>query len=111
MSLATLYKHLSAWPLGARIFSAIICRRAPYFGSISPYIAALSTHQVIVAVKKRRKVLNHIKTLHAIAMCNASELAAGLLMETGLPRNLRWIPKSMQVTYLKKAEITTLMWM
>ena len=36
-------------------------------------------------------------------MCNAAELAAGTLMEASLPGGLRWIPRGMQVSYLRKA--------
>jgi len=42
--------------------------------------------------------------MHAIAMCNACELAFGLTMEAGLSKSLRWIPKGMTVRYLKKGE-------
>lgn len=104
MSLSVLYKQLSRWPLGKKIFSAICCKKAPYFSSISPLVSYLDANKVIIMVKKRRKVLNHLQTIHAIAMCNAGELAAGLLMESGLPKHLRWIPKKMEVSYLKKAE-------
>lgn len=55
-------------------------------------------------MKRRRKVLNHIGTVHAIAMCNLAELAAGTMTDATVPANLRWIPKGMTVAYLKKAE-------
>jgi len=55
-------------------------------------------------MRKRRGVQNHIGTVHAIAMCNLAELAAGTLTEVSIPPSLRWLPKGMQVEYLKKAE-------
>jgi len=36
-------------------------------------------------------------------MCNAAELAAGLATDATIDKALRWIPKGMQVTYLKPA--------
>lgn len=54
-------------------------------------------------MKKRRAVLNHLGTVHAIAMCNLCELAAGTMLESTLPRSQRWIPRGMSVRYLKKA--------
>ena len=54
-------------------------------------------------MKKRRAVTNHLKTVHAIAMCNMAELAGGLMTEVSLPKNKRWIPSGMTVKYLKKA--------
>jgi len=55
-------------------------------------------------MKKRRRVLNHIATVHAIAMCNIAELAGGTMTEVTVPSGYRWIPKGMTVDYLAKAE-------
>ena len=104
MNLAKLYSQLSKWPLGKNIFSWITSQKAPYFSSICPFVKELSSTNCIVQFKKRRRVLNHIGTMHAIAMCNACELAFGLTMEAGLSKSLRWIPKGMSVRYLKKGE-------
>jgi hypothetical protein len=41
--------------------------------------------------------------VHAIASCNAAEIAMGMLMEATVPRSHRWIPKAMTVQYLGKA--------
>jgi acyl-coenzyme A thioesterase PaaI-like protein len=46
---------------------------------------------------------NHLRTVHAIAMCNAAEMAMGMLMEATVPATHRWIPKAMSVQYLNKA--------
>jgi hypothetical protein len=48
-------------------------------------------------------VYNHLHTVHAIASCNAAEIAMGMLMEATVPRSHRWIPKAMTVQYLGKA--------
>jgi len=55
-------------------------------------------------MKKRRVVTNHLKTVHAVAMCNMAELAGGLMTEVSLPQGKRWIPSGMTVKYLKKAK-------
>lgn len=103
MNVAKLFSKLSKWPLGKNIFSIIASQKAPYFASISPQIIELTETGCTLIVKKRRKVLNHIGTVHAIALCNACEMAFGFTMEAGIPRHLRWIPKGMTVRYLKKA--------
>jgi hypothetical protein len=41
--------------------------------------------------------------VHAIASCNAAEIAMGMLMEATVPTSHRWIPKAMTVQYLEKA--------
>jgi acyl-coenzyme A thioesterase PaaI-like protein len=56
-----------------------------------------------VFVRKRRRVTNHIGTVHAIAMANACEMAAGTLTEAATPRSSRWIPRGMTIEYRRKA--------
>jgi acyl-coenzyme A thioesterase PaaI-like protein len=60
----------------------------------------------VIEIAHRRRVQNHIGTVHAIALCNAAEMAAGLCTEASLPPSMRWIPKSMDVKYLAKARGT-----
>ena len=103
MNLAQLFKKLSKYPMGKTIFSKIAARKAPYFQSIHPHVEELTETSCIVTYKKRKAVLNHIGTMHVIAICNACEMAFGFTLEAGLPRHLRWIPKGMTVRYLKKA--------
>jgi hypothetical protein len=54
-------------------------------------------------VRTRFFVYNHLRTVHAIASCNAAEIAMGMLMEATVPTSHRWIPKAMNVQYLEKA--------
>lgn len=103
MDLPALHHRLSRWPAGRWLFARAICWRAPYFASIAPRVDALAPGRCTVSFRHRRAVTNHIGTVHAIALCNAAELAAGLAVEAGLPRTLRWIPKGMRVEYLRKA--------
>ena len=56
-----------------------------------------------LVITKRRRVHNHIKTVHAIALCNGLEAAMGALAESTIPRNKRWIPKGMDISYTAKA--------
>ena len=96
------------WPrplqgLGEWLFSRAVCFKAPYFGSISPRITALEEGLCEARLRDRRKLHNHIGTVHAIALCNLAELCAGLMTDASLPRGMRWIPKGMSVRYLKKA--------
>lgn len=98
-----LYDRLSRWPLGAWLFSKAVCFKAPYFASIKPLFLELAPGRAVVRVRKRRSVSNHIGTVHAIAMANACELAAGTLTEVSLPKTLRWIPKGMTIHYQRKA--------
>lgn len=101
---AQLFNRFSRLPFGRQIFSKLVTRRSPYFASISPLFRELRSGRATVSIRNRRKVHNHIGTVNAIAMCAMCELAAGTMLESSLPRTLRWIPRGMTVRYLKKAE-------
>jgi len=98
-----LFGRLGGTLPGRWLFSRIVCWRAPYFASIAPRVDALAPGRCVVRVRDRRRVHNHLGTVHAIALCNAAELAAGLATDATVDATLRWIPKSMQVHYLKPA--------
>ncbi len=99
-----LWARLSGTALGRWLFARLICWKAPYFSTIRPRFMRLEPGRCDLSIRKRRAVLNHIGTVHAIAMCNMAELAAGCAMEATLPASHRWIPKGMSVDYLLKAE-------
>ena len=103
MNIHKLFKTVTKLPLGHYLFSKIFCFKAPYFGTIKPKFITLIPGKCVVEMRKRRAVLNHISTVHAIAMCNLAEAAGGLCIEVTLPKALRWIPKGMSVEYLQKA--------
>jgi acyl-coenzyme A thioesterase PaaI-like protein len=105
-SVLSMYRRISRWPAGRWLFSRAVCFRAPYFATIAPRFVALEPGRCEVEIRDRRRVHNHIGTVHAIALCNLAELSAGVMTEASLPSTMRWIPKGMTVEYLKKARGT-----
>ena len=99
-----LWNRFKNKPAGKWTFSKLLCLKAPYFSSISPVFERLETNYAENKIKKHRAVLNHIGTVHAIAMCNMAALAGGTMTDVTVPSSHRWIPKGMTVEYLKKAE-------
>lgn len=99
-----IWRRLAPLPAGRWLFARLVCHRAPYFATIRPSIVELSAGRCEVRMRKRRAVENHLGTVHAIAICNLAELAAGLVAEATVPVTHRWIPKGMTVEYLRKAE-------
>jgi len=98
------WKRMESKPLGKALFSRVVCFKAPYFASIAPRFEELRPNFARVSMSKRRAVTNHIGTVHAIAMCNLAELAAGTMTEVSIPASMRWLPKGMTVEYLKKSK-------
>ena len=103
MRILDLYRKLADKPGGRWLFSKLACFKAPYFASIAPRIVSLEPQRGVASLRHRRRVTNHIGTVHAIALCNLAEFVGGLTCDVSLPRGMRWIPKGMQVEYLKKA--------
>lgn len=106
--LESLWKSTTGLPVigkiaGRKIFSMAFSQKAPYFGSIRPTVTELRPNHAEVLIRNRRRVRNHIGTVHAIALCNGLEMAMGALAEVTIPADKRWIPKGMEVTYTAKA--------
>lgn len=89
--------------MGGKIFSLVFSQKAPYFATIRPTVTELRPNHCEVRIRNRRRVHNHIGTVHAIALCNGLEMAMGALAEVTIPSDKRWIPKGMEVAYTAKA--------
>ncbi len=98
-----LYTQTSRLPAGKIVFSRLFSLKAPYFGTVRPRFVELRPNYAELRIKKRRSVLNHIGTVHVIAICNGLEAAMGSLAEVTVPADKRWIPKGMDVSYTAKA--------
>jgi acyl-coenzyme A thioesterase PaaI-like protein len=96
-------KH-GASTLGRWLFARMVCRRAPYFATIRPQFLELRPTLCKVSMRRRRAVENHLGGIHALALGNLCELAAGMVTEVTTPPATRWIPRGMTIEYLRKAE-------
>lgn len=103
MDTYALYRKLTSYPGGGRAFSLLYGFKAPYFATVAPDVLTMAPHHAELVVRKRRKVANHLGTVHAIAICNGLEAAMGLVAEATCPPTRRWIPKGMDVRYLAKS--------
>ena len=101
--LLSLYRQVTRLPQGDLLFSRLFTLKAPYFGTVRPRFTALRPNYAELTIRKRRRVHNHLKTVHVIAICNGLEAAMGALAEATVPRDRRWIPKGMDVSYTAKA--------
>lgn len=97
------WKRLPDNPIGHTLFSLGMVARVPYFGTILPNVTVLEPGHCEVSAPKWFGIHNHLGTFHAIAACNIAEVAMGMLCEATVPTTHRWIPKSMNVQYLTKA--------
>jgi acyl-coenzyme A thioesterase PaaI-like protein len=90
--------------MGNDAFSAAVVRMAPYFATIDPVFTQLRPGYAELTFPDRHEVRNHIGTVHAIALCNGAELAAGTMTSASLAFGRQWIPVGMTVKYQGKAK-------
>jgi acyl-coenzyme A thioesterase PaaI-like protein len=99
----SMWQKLASNAIGRKLFNLTLSRSVPYSGSIKANVTHLEPGFVNVILKDRRKIRNHLNSIHAIALANLGELASGLAMITALPSGTRSIVTNLEIEYLKKA--------
>ena len=97
------WSKLSPLPGGKWLFSRLVGFVIPYTGSMKPLVDHIEPGHAVVYLPDRRRVRNHLRSVHAIALANVAEFTTGLATLTGIPPDSRAILIELQITYHIKA--------
>ncbi len=97
------WQRFSGKPAGKWLFSRALATYVPYSGTLGARVTVLQPGRCVVALRDRRAVRNHLRSVHAMALANLGELATGLALMNSLPADARGILTGFSIDYLKKA--------
>jgi acyl-coenzyme A thioesterase PaaI-like protein len=100
------WDRLQGLPLGSRVFSRLVGEAAPYTGTVRAQVVELRAGYCRTMLPDRHRVRNHLRSIHAIALCNLAELTANAAVAYSLPDDGRFIVSGLSIEYVKKARGT-----
>ncbi|HUT40893.1 MAG TPA: DUF4442 domain-containing protein [Gammaproteobacteria bacterium] len=97
------WQLLSGKPGGKWLFSKGLGYSVPYTGTLAARVQVLEPGRCVVWLHERRRVRNHLHSVHAMALANLGEMTTGLALMNSLPEGARGILTGYRINYLKKA--------
>lgn len=100
------WERLKSNAFGRWFFSRIVGFLIPYTGTINPIVKEIGPGFAQVLLKDKRRLRNHLSSVHALALANLGELTTGLALHFSLTASDRAILTKLQAQYFKKSRGT-----
>ncbi|MCD8523888.1 MAG: DUF4442 domain-containing protein [Saccharospirillaceae bacterium] len=97
----TVNKLPVAWR--AKALSLVMGRVIPFAGTAGTRVEKLTPQECVIVMRNKKKVQNHIGSVHAAAMGLLAESATGFMTGMSVPDDRIIVIRSMQLEYLKRA--------
>lgn len=89
--------------LRTRLITTLFTTQVRFAGTGGIFIEELTEGRAILLMKNRRRVQNHLGTLHATAMALLAESATGVVFGMNIPDSCVPLLKGLQISYHKRA--------
>lgn len=103
--LSTIVEKLERKPrwIRGRLLDYALGSTIKFVGTAGLHCEKLTQKQAIFTLKNRKKVRNHIGTIHAAATSLVAETASGLVLGMNIPDDKVPVLKTMHVDYVKRS--------
>ena len=103
--LSRLVGKINSLPQGLRplALSLVMGRVIPFAGTAGTRVMELTPQKCVIVMRNKKKVQNHIGSVHAAAMGLLAESATGFMTGMSVPDNRIIVIRSMSLEYLKRA--------
>jgi len=101
-SIQKLERYPKSWH--TRLLSLSIGRVVPFVGTAGIRFDKMTKEEVVLTLKNRKKVQNHIQQMHAAATALLAETASGMMVGMHLPDDKLPLMKNMKIDYVKRSQ-------